>query len=130
MPTPHQQTAVELTRGDDHLSIWVDANNNGVRDDDDVNIFITQSGGFYTESASFKATLNAHLRDRLKTAALMLMKSQPGSDPISEKQVCGLALQLIVQAQSGAQAEAAGTGEGYRMEDSPAFIHAAHPPQH
>lgn len=37
-------TAVEVTKGADHLDIWVDANNNGLRDDDDVNIFVTAGG--------------------------------------------------------------------------------------
>ena len=33
----NSQTAVEITRRDDSLDIWVDANDNGIRDDDDVN---------------------------------------------------------------------------------------------
>lgn len=100
-----QHTAVEITKGDDHLSIWVDANNNGVRDDDDVNIFVTSAGGFYTESPTFKHALDAHLRDRLKEASLALL--QAGHDPVAQEHICELALQLVINATQEAAPQAA-----------------------
>ena len=94
----HQNHAVELTKGPDYLDIWVDTNNNGVRDDDDVNIFVTKGGSVYAESATFKAALDAHLRDRLKEASMALMERFPSTDPVAEEQICTLALQMIVKA--------------------------------
>ena len=96
--TAHQNHAVELTKGPDYLDIWVDTNNNGVRDDDDVNIFVSSSGNVYAQSASFKATLDAHLKERLKEASMALMERFPGSDPVAEQQICSIALQMIVKA--------------------------------
>ena len=58
--------AVEITRGEDHLDIWVDANNNGIRDDDDVNIYITSGGGLYTVSPTFKQALDATIQERIR----------------------------------------------------------------
>jgi hypothetical protein len=59
-------TAVEITKRDDSLDIWVDANNNGTRDDDDVNIFVTAGGGFYTISPTFKQALDTTIQARIK----------------------------------------------------------------
>lgn len=103
---PHQNTAVEITKGDDHLSIWVDANNNGVRDDDDVNIFVTKSGGFYTESPTFKHALDTHLREKLKEASLALLIA--GHDPVAEEHICDLALKLVLDATREQTATAVG----------------------
>lgn len=125
---PHARTAVELTKGEDHVSIWVDANNNGLRDDDDVNIFVTKNGGFYTESASFKAALDGHLRDKLKEAAMALLEVYPRLDPVREDQICTMALDLIVRAHHD---------QGHAMPQPAAFEpalepvamqHAAQPP--
>lgn len=91
--------AVEITKLDDSLSIWVDANNNGIRDDDDVNIFVTKAGGFYTESPTFKAALDHHIKERLKQASLALLES--GHDPVAEEQICDLALEMVVKAVNG-----------------------------
>lgn len=102
----HQNHAVELTKGPDFLDIWVDTNNNGVRDDDDVNIFVTKGGSVYAESATFKAALDAHLRDRLKEASMALMERFPSTDPVAEEQICTLALQMIVKATNEAAAQA------------------------
>jgi hypothetical protein len=93
--------AVEITKLDDSLSIWVDANNNGIRDDDDVNIFVTKAGGFYTESPTFKAALDAHLTEKLKTASLALLETFPNSDPVKENEICDIALALVVKAVNG-----------------------------
>jgi hypothetical protein len=102
----HQNHAVELTKGPDYLDIWVDTNNNGVRDDDDVNIFVTKGGSVYAESATFKAALDAHLRDRLKEASMALMERFPSADPVAEEQICTLALQMIVKATNEAAEKA------------------------
>lgn len=96
-PTTKQLTmAVEVTRGDDHLSIWVDANQNGIRDDDDVNIFVTEAGGFYTESPTFVGEVDGFLRDTLKELALTYMKS-PGQKDIETK-LCNVALKFVEKA--------------------------------
>ena len=109
--TAHQNHAVELTKGPDYLDIWVDTNNNGVRDDDDVNIFVSSSGSIYAQSASFKATLDAHLKDRLKEASMALMERFPGNDPVAEQQICSIALQMIVKATNEAAEEGLNTRE-------------------
>lgn len=88
--------AVELTKGDDFLNIWVDANNNGVRDDDDVNIFVSKCGNLFAESPTFKQTFDAHLKERLKEASVALMTT--GHDAMKEEEICELALALVVKA--------------------------------
>lgn len=88
--------AVEVTHGEDFLNIWVDANNNGVRDDDDVNIFVSKSGTLFAESPTFKQTLDAHLKQRLQEASMALM--QIGHDAVKEEEICDLALELVVKA--------------------------------
>lgn len=91
----NQSLAVEIKRGEDHLDIWVDANNNGLRDDDDVNIFITAGGTLYTESVNFKGTLDSGLRDKLREVAVAYMKS-PSHD--MEMRLSALAHELVVKA--------------------------------
>ena len=88
--------AVEITKGDDFLNIWVDANNNGVRDDDDVNIFISKCGGLFAQSPTFKQSLDAHLKQRLQEASVALMTT--GHDTVMEDQICDLALEMVVRA--------------------------------
>lgn len=88
--------AVEVTKGEDFLNIWVDANNNGIRDDDDVNIFVSKSGSLFAESPTFKQTLDEHLKQRLKEASMALM--QIGHDDVKEEEICDLALELVVKA--------------------------------
>ena len=70
-------TAVELRKGEDNLDIWVDANNNGVRDDDDVNIYVTAGGGFYTTSPTFKQALDQTIQNRIKELAICLLYTSP-----------------------------------------------------
>ena len=88
--------AVEVTRGDDHLSIWVDANQNGIRDDDDVNIFVTEAGGFYTESPTFIGEVDGFLKDTLKELALKYLK-EPGQTDVEQK-LCDVALKFVEKA--------------------------------
>lgn len=88
--------AVEVTKGDDFLNIWVDANNNGVRDDDDVNIFISKCGNLFAESPTFKQSLDAHLKQRLQEASMALM--QAGHDHVKEEEICDIALELVIRA--------------------------------
>lgn len=88
--------AVEVTKGDDFLNIWVDANNNGVRDDDDVNIFVSKCGNLFAESPTFKQSLDAHLKQRLQEASMALM--QAGHDDTKEEEICDLALELVIKA--------------------------------
>jgi hypothetical protein len=95
--------AVEITKGDDFLNIWVDANNNGVRDDDDVNIFISKCGSLFAQSPTFKQSLDAHLKQRLQEASVALMTA--GHDTVMEDQICDLALELVVQACREPQSE-------------------------
>jgi hypothetical protein len=92
------QTAVEITRGADSLDIWVDANNNGVRDDDDVNIFISQSGSIYATSPLFKRPLDAVLRDRLRDTAVALMSNAGFATADAEDTLRQLSLALVVKA--------------------------------
>jgi len=88
--------AVEVTRGDDHLSIWVDANQNGIKDDDDVNIFVTETGGFYTESPTFVGEVDGFLRDTLKELALKYMQT-PAEKEVEQK-LCEVALKFVEKA--------------------------------
>lgn len=90
--------AVELTRGDDHLDIWVDANNNGKRDDDDVNIFVTASGGFYTVSPTFKHALDASLQKRIKALAVALLTDPFYLNERNENSLREMALELVLKA--------------------------------
>ncbi len=108
--------AVELTKGDDFLNIWVDANNNGVRDDDDVNIFVTKSGNFFAESPTFKDALDSHLKNKLREASIALMTA--GHDTAVEEQICELAFELVVKACTTAQASIA--AQDASMEQQPA----------
>ena len=96
---PTLRTAVEITRGPDHLDIWVDANNNGVRDDDDVNIFVTSGGGFYTTSPTFKHPLDGTLQTRIKDLAVALLTNRVPSPDETEDALRMLALELVVKAQ-------------------------------
>ena len=75
--------AVELTRGEDHLDIWVDANNNGVRDDDDVNIYVTAGGGFYTVSPTFKNALDEAIQERIRELSVALL-TEEAAKPVNE----------------------------------------------
>lgn len=102
----HQsRLAVEITKGDDFLNIWVDANNNGVRDDDDVNIFVSKCGSLFAQSPTFKQALDAHLKQRLQEASVALMTT--GHDSVVEEQICDLALEIVVRACSQPALEAA-----------------------
>ena len=92
------ETAVEITKGDDHLDIWVDANNNGVRDDDDVNIYVTKNGSIYATSPMFKRSLDHVLRDRLRDAAVSLLIHPKASDPEIEHNLRALSLEMVVKA--------------------------------
>ena len=92
--------AVELAKGDDHLDIWVDANNNGVRDDDDVNIYVTASGGFYTVSPTFKQALDSTIQARIKELAVALLTRREANATQAEEVLCELALELVVKAQT------------------------------
>ena len=97
--TTNLETAVEITRGHDHLELWVDANNNGVRDDDDVNIYVTASGGFYTVSPTFKNALDALLQSRIKELAVAMLTSQNKQpDTQAETTLRNLALELVMKA--------------------------------
>ncbi|MES2983693.1 MAG: hypothetical protein V4735_00705 [Pseudomonadota bacterium] len=100
------QTAVELTKGADHLDIWVDANNNGVRDDDDVNIYVTAGGGFYTTSPTFKQALDIAIQARIKELAVAMLQDMNAANHEVEETLCELALELVVKATSEAQLEA------------------------
>lgn len=91
------QTAVELTRSDDSLELWVDANNNGVRDDDDVNIYVTAGGGFYTVSPTFKHPLDTGLQQQIRECAIALLAGSI-ADTQAEETLCELALELVVKA--------------------------------
>ena len=92
------ETAVEFTLGDDHLDIWVDANNNGVRDDDDVNIFISKSGSVYATSPMFKRSLDEVLRDRLRETALALLNHPQLHDDGIEHHLREISLEMVAKA--------------------------------
>lgn len=96
--------AVEITRREDSLDIWVDANNNGVRDDDDVNIFVTAGGGFYTVSPTFKQALDNAIQSRIKELSVMLLKHGDRDDSASiESHLRELSLELVVKATTAQQ---------------------------
>lgn len=116
--------AVEVTKGDDFLNIWVDANNNGIRDDDDVNIFVSKSGTLFAESPTFKQTLDAHLKERLKEASMALM--QVGHDDVKEEEICDLALELVVKACSMPEQMQTAMAQ----EAAPAYEAPAYAPQY
>ena len=90
-------TAVVITRGRDNLDIWVDANNNGVQDDDDVNIYVTVSGGFYTTSPTFKYPLDSEIQDRIKHIAIELLTHNK-IDLAAERTLRELAFELVAKA--------------------------------
>lgn len=94
----YANTAVELTMGADHLELWVDANNNGVRDDDDVNIFVTASGGFYTTSPTFKQALDSVIQAQIKELAMALLKNPKARIDDTQTALRELALELVVKA--------------------------------
>lgn len=96
MWTTHQNTAVEITRGEDHLDIWVDANNNGVRDDDDVEIYVTKSGSMYVDSLHLKQQIDGLLRERVRELAIALMNTP--LDQELEQNLCASALELVAKA--------------------------------
>ena len=98
-------TAVEITKGDDSLDIWVDANNNGTRDDDDVNIFVTAGGGFYTISPTFRHALDTTIQARIKELAVALITAPHTQPSDAEKTLRNLALELVVKATSNAVPE-------------------------
>jgi len=99
---PHAHTAVEITQRDDSLDIWVDANNNGVRDDDDVNIFVTAGGGFYTVSPTFKNALDTAIQARIKELSISLLTQPAMQTTGSEEVLRELALELVVKATTDA----------------------------
>lgn len=92
--------AVEVTKRDDSLDIWVDANNNGARDDDDVNIFVTAGGGFYTTSPTFKNALDTVIQARIKELAVELLTKPESAASNAEETLRELALELVVKATS------------------------------
>ncbi|MFM9890608.1 MAG: hypothetical protein ACKVOE_08245 [Rickettsiales bacterium] len=106
--TASSQLAVEIRKGADHLDIWVDANNNGERDDDDVNIYITSGGGFYTVSPTFKHALDSAIQTRIKELAITML-TEPGGHTHTESKLRDLALELVLKATAdeAAPAEAA-----------------------
>jgi hypothetical protein len=91
-------TAVEITAGTDHVDIWVDANNNGVRDDDDVEIYITKSGSVYVDSLHLKSPIDQLLKEKLRDAAVKLIENQAFSDDNSENALSSIALELVQKA--------------------------------
>ena len=98
---PNSLTAVEITRRDDSLDIWVDANDNGIRDDDDVNIYVTAGGGFYTVSPHFKHALDTAIQARIKEIAILLI-NEPHVDKAVEGTLRDLALELVIKATANA----------------------------
>lgn len=93
-------TAVEITKRDDSLDIWVDANNNGARDDDDVNIFVTAGGGFYTVSPTFRHALDTTIQARIKELSVALLTAPHIANSDTENTLRSLALELVVKATS------------------------------
>ncbi len=91
-------TAVEVTNQGDSLDIWVDANNNGLRDDDDVNIFVTAGGGFYTTSPTFKHALDITIQARIKELSVALLTAPHTQPTEAEDTLRGLALELVLKA--------------------------------
>jgi hypothetical protein len=91
-------TAVEITPGSDHVDIWVDANNNGLRDDDDVEIYITKNGSVFVDSLHLKSPLDQILKEKLRDAAVKLIENQAFSDENPESHLSNLALELVQKA--------------------------------
>lgn len=91
-------TAVEIATGDDHVDIWVDANNNGERDDDDVEIYITKSGSVYVDSLHLRNPLDQVLKEKLRDAAVKLIENQAFTAEVSEQHLSSLALELVQKA--------------------------------
>lgn len=100
-------TAVEITKGDDSLDIWVDANNNGTRDDDDVNIYVTAGGGFYTVSPTFKHALDTTIQARIKELSVALLTAPDAQPSDAENTLRNLALELVLKATREGEAEQA-----------------------
>lgn len=98
-------TAVEITQRDDSLDIWVDANNNGARDDDDVNIFVTAGGGFYTISPTFRHALDTTIQARIKELAVALLTQPEAQTSEAQNTLRSLALELVIKATSNALPE-------------------------
>lgn len=90
--------AVEITTGADHVDIWVDANNNGVRDDDDVEIYITRNGSVYVDSLHLKQPLDELLKEKLRDSALKLIENQAFSPDNEESHLSALALAMVQKA--------------------------------
>lgn len=93
--------AVEVIKGDDYLNIWVDANNNGVRDDDDVNIFVTRTGNVFAQNVNLKQALDTHLKQRLQEAAMAFMQADTGE--VNQDEICDLALEMVIKASKAAE---------------------------
>lgn len=93
-----QHTAVEITTGDDHVDIWVDANNNGVRDDDDVEIYITKSGSVYVDSLHLKSPIDELLKSKMRDMAVQLIENQALGDENQESALSAIALELVQKA--------------------------------
>jgi len=108
-----ENMAVEITRHEDSLSIWVDANNNGVRDDDDVNIFVTQAGGFYTESPTFVGEIDEVLREKIRTLSMQILEET--AEPTTETILCETALKFVQKAVTP-------TGEERVLPPLPGFV--------
>ncbi|MDX2095535.1 MAG: hypothetical protein SFW64_06325 [Alphaproteobacteria bacterium] len=98
-------TAVEITQKGDSLDIWVDANNNGARDDDDVNIFVTAGGGFYTISPTFRHALDTTIQARIKELAVALLTHPEAQTSEAQNTLRNLALELVIKATSNALPE-------------------------
>lgn len=98
-------TAVEITKGVDSLDIWVDANNNGTRDDDDVNIYVTAGGGFYTISPTFKHALDTTIQARIKELSVALLTTPHTQPTEAEDTLRNLALELVLKATRDAVVE-------------------------
>jgi hypothetical protein len=106
MPT-QSQLAVEITKNADSLDIWVDANNNGARDDDDVNIYVTAGGGFYTTSPTFKQALDTVIQSSIKELAVALLNNSANfNNAPAEAKLRELALELVVKATAATEIQA------------------------
>ena len=91
-------TAVEITTGADHVDIWVDANNNGMRDDDDVEIYVTRNGSMYVDSLHLTGPLDEYLKEKLCEAAIRLIENQACGDENAENRLSTIALELVRKA--------------------------------
>ena len=92
------KTAVDITKLDDSLNIWVDANNNGQRDDGDVNIFITSGGGLYTISPTFRHALDTTIQERIKELGVAMLTQPNTNHSHTEQALRDLALELVLNA--------------------------------